>query len=160
MNNYRLIFALLFLFGGLQAQIETLPLNKKFVNDFEDILTNDQEKKLSKNIIKMAKIKGDAVAIVTVASFEPYKSIEDYANALIHHWDLGGDDFNGVLIVVSKKQRKARIETGSGVWERFSDEEAKSVIDNIFIPNFKAEKYNDGLLKGLKAIDIELKAGK
>ena len=64
----------------------------------------------------------------------------------------------GILIVFSMKQRQVRIETGSEIWGRLTDEEAKSIIDEIMVPEFKKENYFKGLLKGITAIGTELKS--
>lgn len=63
----------------------------------------------------------------------------------------------GILIVFSKNNRSVRIETSAEIWGRLSDEEVLEIINQKMLPDFKNEAYYQGIVKALKAIEIELK---
>jgi uncharacterized protein len=59
---------------------------------------------------------------------------------------------NGVLIVFSAQMKKVRIETGYGAERVLTDSIAKKIVDSLMIPQFKQQKYFDGLWNGSVAI--------
>jgi uncharacterized protein len=128
-----------------------------YVNDFENILTQEEEIELT-NIIKEHEAKTtDQISIVTLKSIEPYKSIDDYSLNLANYWGVGQKEKNnGVLIALGKNLRKIRIQNGYGIVERLTDEETKEIIDKIMIPKFKTDDYYQGILEGTNAIIEEL----
>ncbi|MEO9003222.1 MAG: TPM domain-containing protein, partial [Ginsengibacter sp.] len=65
---------------------------------------------------------------------------------------------NGVLILVSKSEHKARIETGYGMEGVLPDILAKQIIDQRMIPFFKNNDYYSGLDNAVDAI-IQAAAG-
>jgi uncharacterized protein len=51
----------------------------------------------------------DQVVVATLRSLEGHE-IEDYANRLVRHWQLGRKDKdNGALLLVAPQERKVRI---------------------------------------------------
>ena len=65
---------------------------------------------------------------------------------------------NGVLILVSKAEHKARIETGSGMEGVLPDILAKQIIDERMVPYFKENDYYRGFDNAVDAI-IQAAAG-
>jgi len=133
------------------------PVPSGFVNDFEGILTTGQEKKLEKIISKYERKTSNEIAIVTVDSIAPYPDLYHYSLDLANSWGIGKKDKNnGILLIFSKKLRNIRIQTGKGLTNALTDEEAKRIIDQIIIPEFKKGDYFSGTEKGLMAILKEL----
>ena len=129
-----------------------------YVNDFEDILTKEQEKELTLIIKKHENETTDQIAIVTLISFEPYENIYEYSLYLANYWGVGQKKKNnGILIALGKGLRKIRIQNGFGIEKRLTDSETKKIIDEIMIPEFKDDNFYLGLKKGLEAIIEELK---
>jgi len=80
-------------------------------------------------------------------------SIENYAQALFNEWGIGTPDRNyGMLLLVSRSDRKARIELGAG-WAGQHDAEAMSVMRDLIIPAFKLGDYSRGILDGVRGMD-------
>lgn len=79
--------------------------------------------------------------------------IEGYAVRVFEAWQLGdrGKD-NGVLVVVSRDDRKVRIETGYGNEGALTDVQASRIIRNTMAPAFREGRYGDGLLDAGVAI--------
>jgi uncharacterized protein len=80
-------------------------------------------------------------------------SIEQYARELFDHWGIGFTDRNnGMLLVVSAGDRKARIELGED-WAHRHDTAAKSIMDDLIIPKFKQDNYSLGILDGVRGME-------
>ena len=86
-----------------------------YVNDFAEILSEQQIQSISNYIKELQEKTTAEVAVVTMKSVAPY-DINVYAVKLFEKWGIGvkGDD-NGVLILLSLKERKVRIEVGYGL---------------------------------------------
>lgn len=74
------------------------------------------------------------------------EDIEGFAVRVFEKWKLGdkGKD-NGVLIVVSKDDRRMRIETGYGAEGALTDAQAGRIIRNTLTPAFRDGHYGAGL---------------
>lgn len=134
-----------------QIYWNALPKQKGWVNDYERIFSDDEERKLDSIISKYEKETTVEIAIVTIDTIKVEK---DKFEALSLHiakaWGVGkkGKD-NGVLIGVSKGYRKIRIELGNGISKVISDQDAKGIIENDFIPEFKKGNYYQGMVNGI-----------
>lgn len=102
-------------------------------------------------------VKSVPIYVVTITSLADYDaagySIEGYAADLFDEWGVGFDDFNyGMLLLVSEGDRKARIELGAE-WGRSYDRQAKQVMDDLIIPNFKSGDFSGGIVNGVEGMD-------
>lgn len=126
------------------------PTYKGYVNDFENILNNDQQ--LEAKLQSFAKEKGVEVAIVTTRDFQG-TYIEDYAVKLFEQWKIGDKELdNGLLILISATQREARIEVGYGLEGTITDIISSRIQNQEMIPYFTNGDYSTGVEKGVDAI--------
>lgn len=124
------------------AQIQ-FPQYTGYVNDFENILNNDEV--LNQKLIELEKETTVEVAIVTVPDFSG-TTLEDFAVKLFENWKIGKADIdNGLLILVSSAQRQARIEVGYGLEGTLPDSLAGRVQDEYMIPAFREGDYSKGV---------------
>lgn len=129
-----------------------------YINAFENILTDQEERELTAIIKEHESKSGDQISIVTLTSLEPYDNIDDYSLDLANYWGVGQKEKdNGILIALGKGLRKIRIQNGYGIEKRLTDIETKKIIDEVMIPDFKNDNYFEGLKKGVEAIIEELK---
>jgi uncharacterized protein len=129
-----------------------------YVNDFEGILTQEQIKELNDLIKNHEKETTNEITIVTISTFEPYKTLFDYSLDLANYWEIGKKDKNnGIAIVFGKQIRQIRIQVGYGLENKLKDDEAKRIIDNTIIPEFKNGDYYIGIKKGLLQIIDQVK---
>ena len=156
-----LIFGLISLIGYSQADKKNdfkFPDYVGYVNDFEGIFTQDQIKELNDIISKQEKETTNEIAIVSITSFEPYETLFDYSLDLANNWGIGKKDKdNGIAIVFGKQIRQISIQVGYGLENKLKDEEAKKIIDNIIIPEFKKGDFFIGIKNGLIEIINEIK---
>jgi uncharacterized protein len=72
--------------------------------------------------------------------------IEEYSIRVAEKWKLGmKEKGNGLLIIISKAERKVRIEVGEGIEGEITDFEANQYINQILVPAFKAGAFYQGL---------------
>ena len=142
----------------LKTENINFPKSIGYINDFENILTDQEEKELTA-IVKEHELKTtDQIAIVTLTNIEPYDNIDDYSFDLANYWGVGQKDKNnGILIALGKNLRAIRIQNGIGIEKRLTDTETKKIIDEVMVPEFKENNYFIGLKKGVVAITEELK---
>lgn len=102
------------------------------------------------------------IIVVTIESMVRYggqgMAIETFARELFNQWGIGHESVNGVpwnrgiLLLVSRDDRKARIELGA-TWGREADPYCRQIMDEQIIPNFKDGKFSAGILAGVNALD-------
>ena len=97
------------------------------------------------------------IYVVTIESLAKYNknptTIESYATELFNTWEIGYSHRNyGALILVSKLDRKIRIELGAD-WNTASNADAKYIIDEVMVPRFKEGLFSDGIREGYLGVD-------
>ncbi|WP_298137121.1 YgcG family protein [Flavobacterium sp.] len=141
-----------------KSQYDTI-VKKTFVLDLEDLFDKTQIKEFDNLIAEFEKETSIEIAIITFN--DNYVSDEDFhQNTLFvaNRIGIGKKELNnGILIGISIKSRKIRIENGDGILAILTDEETKSIIDKSFIQNFKQAKFYEGTKEGLKMIIQHLK---
>lgn len=134
------------------------PKHYGYVNDFEEILNEAEEKSLTKILSGHEKQTTNQIAIATLPDMENYTDFEKYCLDLSNHWAVGQKDKNnGVLICVSKNLRQIQIRNGLGIETILTNEETRHIIDENMIPSFKKGDYFTGLKNGVEEIINELK---
>ncbi|MCP4681962.1 MAG: TPM domain-containing protein [Desulfobacterales bacterium] len=146
-----LIFLLLFSFGTVHAA-PPFPNPKGLVNDFADVIPNAHEQRIRAVAAELLQKTQIPVIVVTMPDIggEEYN---DYANRLYSAWGIGkkGQD-EGVLIFVTIKERKMRIETGYGVEGMLPDGLVGEIRDQYMLPYLKQNKFGEGILNGTMAV--------
>lgn len=143
---FSIIFLLLSICGYAQMdKIPNPPNPPRLVNDFANILTEEQEHELEQKLVAYDDSTSNQVTIVTIKSLEGYED-EQYALALGRKWGVGGKEFNnGIVILVAVEDRKIRIEVGYGLEGAIPDITAQRIIDYSITPSFKEQHYYRGL---------------
>jgi uncharacterized protein len=95
--------------------------------------------------------------IVTIPSLmemdAAHFTIERYASELFDAWGIGSERRNyGMLLLVSRGDRKARIELGQG-WGGQHDADAERVMQTLIIPSFREDRYSEGIMAGARGMD-------
>ncbi|MDB5198089.1 MAG: hypothetical protein JWO92_52 [Chitinophagaceae bacterium] len=152
MKKFFLIF-ILFSIQFVSAQtIQPRPNPPQAVNDFGNFLEPFQKEALEKKIRDYNDSTSSAIVIITVPDLQGY-DIAEVALKYLREWGIGTKEKNnGVVILVSKEERKARIETGYGMEGVLPDITAKHIIDEVMVPNFKANDYYRGFDQTIDAI--------
>ena len=149
---FGLVFLLtLLVVTAVQAE-RPFPKPKGPVNDFANVISSAYEQKMTGITTELYRKTGTAVVIVTMPDIGGAE-YNDYANRLYSAWGIGkkGED-KGVLIFVTVKERKMRIETGYGVEGILPDGLVGDIRDSYIVPYLKQNKYGEGLLNGTLAV--------
>jgi len=129
----------------------------KWVTDKEDLFTPEQEKSLARICDNFEKQTTCEIAILTTPDFEDYGDIADYAIWVGQKWGVGKKDIdNGIMIVISKEQRKAFGATGYGIEGYLPDAIMTRLVNNVISSDFKGGDFYNGSDKLLKLIISEL----
>mgnify|MGYP001589041260 CR=1 FL=1 len=123
-----------------------------FVNDFAGLYTSQFKFQMESDLTAFEKQTGSEIAVVTIKSLEGM-DIESYAVSLFEKWKIGkkGKD-NGLLLLISKEDRKIKIEVGYGLEPYITDGRAGEIIRNQMTPEFKNENYETGTLNAVNQI--------
>ncbi|MBK9328015.1 MAG: TPM domain-containing protein [Sphingobacteriales bacterium] len=125
--------------------IPDIPTPFRLVNDFASMLSNENRDALETKLLAYNDSTSTQIYIVCVETIGDY-SIEDFALRLGRKWGIGQKDKNnGVLILVSKNDRKVDIEIGYGLESYVTDYDSKHIIDELIVPAFKQNNYYRGL---------------
>ena len=135
-----------------------------YITDIADLLSDAQEESLEKLLYRTQEDKGVEIIVVTIHSIADFRgtpngSIEVFARALFDKYGIGNRPANeGVLLLVARKDRKARIELGAGYGRR-RDAAARRIMSRKIVPCFRIDAYDEGITRGVKALIGEF-AGK
>jgi len=122
------------------------------VNDYGDMISPQARATLEAELAALERTDSTQVVVLTVPSLEG-DVIEGFSIRVGDAWKIGqkGKD-NGVILIVSKADRKMRIEVGRGLQGVLTDLLAGRIIDRVIKPRFKENRFDDGFLDGTRAI--------
>lgn len=156
------LFLLIGLSANLFGQFPERPQQGSLVNDFANVLTQQQEKQLLRQLSAFGGKTSTALIIVTIPDLQGFDKAQ-YAVELAHKWGIGqkGKD-NGILILVKPKTATSRgeayIAVGYGLEGVVPDIVANQIVDFEMIPEFKTGDYYAGLARSVNVL-MELTVG-
>lgn len=147
--------------GAAPAVRDTIifPAPVGFVNDFSNILSQDQRDTLETMIRMHQQKTTNEIAIVTIKDMAPYDNIYDFSFDLANAWGVGVvEKNNGVVIVLNDSLGMVRINTGLGIEAIVPDSSIQKVIDANMLPEFAEGKLYEGLREGTAAVIARLES--
>lgn len=144
----------LFLFCALPALAAdpTYPALTGRVVDGANLLSPDVRQRIEDKLKAHEDKTSDQVVVATVPSLQDVP-IENFANGLFRHWQLGQKaKNNGALLIVAPKERKVRIEVGYGLEGALTDALSKVIITTAIAPKFKTGDFGGGIEAGVDAM--------
>ena len=122
------------------------------VNDFAGIIDPENASKMEALAQEVLQKTGTAIVVATVPSIGENEDYNMYANGLYQAWGIGkkGED-KGVLIFLTVKERKIRIETGYGVEGILPDGRVGEILDKYAVSFLKEGQYGKGLYNAMYA---------
>ncbi len=131
--------------NSLAQTLPERPQPARLVNDFAKMLSPQENQALENKLVSFDDSTTNQIAVVTVDSLSG-DEISDFAIKLFHKWKIGeAKKNNGVLILVSKPDRKVFISVGYGLEPVITDALSKRFINLDIIPNFKKGNFYAGL---------------
>ena len=139
--------------GGEQS----LPALTGRVVDNANLLAPAREATLTTKLAELESSTSDQLIVVTLPDLEG-RTIEATGLRLGKGWGIGRENLdNGVLLVVAPQERKVRIEVDYGLEGLLTDARAADIVRRM-VPEFKAGRYEDGIVTGVDAIRERLES--
>lgn len=129
-----------------------VPKLQGYVNDYAGMISSPAKSKIEEALRTFEQSDSTQIVILTVPSLEG-ENIEEFGIKVGEAWKIGkkGKD-NGILFIVSKQERKIRIEVGYGLEGKLTDLTAGRIIDLVIKPRFKQEDYDGGFIAGVSSL--------
>ncbi len=123
-----------------------------YVNDYAHLLSAPQASALNQELRDFDNLTTIEVAVVTINSIGSEKP-QDYAVNLANYWGVGKrDKNNGIIFLVAMQSHDIWIEVGTGLSSQFSDRQIQQIVDNVIIPQFRANRPDLGVINGVHNI--------
>lgn len=134
------------------AAAKDVPYLSGRVVDEAGLLSAAARQRIEGELAALERETGDQVAVLIVPSLggEP---LEEYSVRVAQTWKLGqkGKD-NGVLLLVSRDDRRLRIEVGYGLEGKLTDLQSREILDGLIRPRFRQGDFDGGVEQGVHAI--------
>ena len=141
-------YLLLFALYGFSSTSYALDVPKVtgYVNDYAGMISGSAKTELEQRLLSFEETDSTQIVIVTIPSLEG-EALEEFSFKVAEAWKIGqkGKD-NGIVFLVSKQDRKMRIEVGRGLEGQVTDLMAGRIIDLVVKPRFKKGDFDGGFL--------------
>jgi uncharacterized protein len=135
----------LFLMQSFCALAIDVPQLKTRVTDLAGILTPDQIATLEAKLQSFETSDSTQIAVLIIPSLEG-DPIEDYSMRVADAWKIGQKERdNGAILLISMRDRMARIEVGYGLESNLTDARTSQIIRNEISPRFREGDYYGGI---------------
>jgi uncharacterized protein len=138
------------------------PGDREFIRDLAGLLDSGSEEHIQTLCESLLTDTATPIIVITIESMAKHGGkdfrIETFATLLFNQWGighatLGKQEWNtGILLLVSRNDRKARIELGGG-WGRREDALCQQIMDEHIIFHFKQGQFSEGIVAGVEALD-------
>lgn len=125
------------------------PNPAKLVNDFADLLTPDEERRLESKLVAYDDSTSNQIVIVTVKTMHGYEA-DQFATEIGHYWGVGGQAKydNGVVVLVSDGteeggKRRYFIATGYGLEGVLPAITTNAIAQEFLVPHLKDNQFFD-----------------
>jgi len=143
------IICILFPIFSSALEIQSLT---SFVTDSANLLTQEQRIEIEQDLQNFEQQTSDQIVVLTINSLEG-DTIENFGIEVAKKNQVGDKDKdNGVILIVSKEDQDVRIEVGQGLEEYLTDAKSSYIIRHSIIPEFKQDKYYEGIKNGIEEI--------
>jgi uncharacterized protein len=153
-----IILTIIAAFPVIASTPEPPVVPKDYVVDLAGIIKNDARSQLNTMLHDLEHKTTAQVLILTIQSLDG-QSIDEFAFNTKEKWKLGqkGKD-NGVLVVVSLKDRKYRFEVGYGLESVLPDSLVGAIGREHFVSNFRKGDYSTGIFNAIQAVIMAVAA--
>lgn len=130
---------------------------RQYVTDPSAILSTAARDSINLMLGQLEQGSGIEVAVVMLPSIGN-DDIFDFAHNLFRKWGIGKKkENNGLLLLFVMDQHKVRFTTGYGLEGTLTDALSKRIQMNEMVPAFKEGKWDEGMVKGVRATVAILK---
>jgi uncharacterized protein len=147
-----LIFILHSTFLIFHCEALEVPALKGYVNDYANMMSPEARSKIENELKAFEQSDSTQVIILTIPSLEG-EVLEQFSIKVAEAWKIGqkGKD-NGAILLVSKQDRKTRIEVGRGLEGKLTDLMAGRIVNSVINPRFKQGDFDGGFIAATQAL--------
>jgi len=147
--HYIVFFFLLFC---VPAHALEVPKLQGYVNDYAGMISAQAKAALEQELRAFEQSDSTQIVVLTIPSLEG-EALEEFSIKVAEQWKIGqmGKD-NGIIVLVSKQDRKIRVEVGRGLEGQITDLMSGRIIDLVIKPKFKRGDFDGGLISGVHAL--------
>lgn len=128
-----------------------------FVFDHEDAFSQEEEIRLDTLFRGHELRTTNEIVLITTKDYHGAMDMRTFAATCGDSLGVGKKrKNNGVVITFSKRLREVFIATGLGTERVLNDWYCQNIIDSIMLPNFKKDRYFEGLFEGGSAMIKQL----
>jgi uncharacterized protein len=129
-----------------------VPRLQGYVNDYAGMISPPAKSKIEEGLRAFEQSDSTQIVILTIPSLEG-ENIEEFGIKVAETWKIGQQvKDNGVLFIVSKQEKKIRIEVGRGLEGKLTDLMAGRIIDQVVKPRFKQGDFDGGFIAGVSSL--------
>ncbi len=141
-----------------QFKIPNVPSFQTSVYDYAKVLSDGEKRALEEKLVRYSDSTTTQIVVITIDDLKG-ENIGLLAPRWGQECGIGGsqEKDNGVVILLSKNDRRIHISPGYGVEDRLTAGITGELVRNVILPEFKAGSYYRGLDKGADAIFDVLK---
>lgn len=145
-------FFLILLAGAVNGFALDVPELKGHVNDYAGMLSTATQRQLEAVLTDLEQKESTQIVVLTIPSLQG-DSLEDFSIRVADAWKIGqkGRD-NGAILLISKNDRKIRIEVGYGLEGSLTDLISGRIIRNVIAPQFRSGRFEQGISDGVAAM--------
>lgn len=145
-------FFLILLAGAVNSFALDVPKLKGHVNDYAGMLSASTQRQLEVVLTDLEQQESTQIVVLTISSLQG-DSLEDFSIRVADAWKIGqkGRD-NGAILLISKNDRKIRIEVGYGLEGSLTDLISGRIIRNVMAPQFRSGRFEQGISDGVAAM--------
>jgi len=116
------------------------------VVDQAQLINQADETALTQKLQNLEENTSVQFVVVTINNLQGY-DIADYTLQLGRYWGIGQkENNNGIILLVSKEDKKMRIEVGYGLEGTVTDAYSSYVIRGIMVPSFSQGAFSTGIM--------------
>lgn len=122
------------------------------VVDQASMLSPSTTERLTAFLQRLKQSGGAQIQVLTVENLGGL-SVEEASIRVTDQWKLGSrKDDNGALLLLSRDDRKVRIEVGQGLEGQLPDAIASRIVRDVMLPRFRQGQVDRGVIDGVLAI--------
>lgn len=146
----------IFLLAGCTTESKEIPIPKAeanvYVYDDDNLFDESVRGEINAMLVDLEKKTGAEFAVITVKSLLG-KDIETYSIKVANELGIGkkGED-NGVLLLMSRSDKRVRLEIGKGLEGILNDAKCGRILDEHFVPYRDKDEYVDATKLTVQAV--------